>query len=111
MEAGRPIHYHRNTVIVPKLGAKSRHQMIKHPRRIVVDNNKIPKNRSPKVCSTLVCPRCAAEQTKWRATCRRCLACFYCGLVGGRAFQCHFCGNYIPDEDREITPDRSMKIT
>jgi len=71
---------------------------------------KIPQDTSLKVCSTMQCPRCNAEQTEWRATCRRCMACFYCGLVGGSKYQCQMCGNTIPEEDRQPPAQRSIKI-
>lgn len=110
MENRRPIHYHRNTVIVPKLGNKSRSRMTKLPRDKKITDDKVPQNVSPKICSTLECPRCEAVQSYYRATCYRCRACFYCGLVGGSVFQCHICGNHIPKEDREQPPERSMRI-
>lgn len=111
MEARRSIHYHRNTVIVPKLGSKSMQKMIKRSLdNIDMDQNKTPQDTSLKICSTLECPRCRAEQTEWRATCRRCMACFYCGLVGGSKYQCQICGNHIPEEDRQPPAERSIKI-
>lgn len=110
MENRRPIHYNRNTMIVPKLGNKSKRQMVKKPLARASTEAKIPQNISPKVCSTLECPRCRAEQKIYRATCWRCQACFYCGLTGGGPFQCHICGNHIPKEDREKIEQRSIKI-
>lgn len=110
MEDRRPIHYHRNTVIVPKLGKKSRFQMTKKPYSMSTDGRKVPQDRSPKVCSTDTCPRCNAQQQYWRATCWRCGACFYCGLVGGSAFQCHICNNVIPKDDRQRPTEQSIKI-
>lgn len=103
MENRRSIHYHRNTVVVPSLGLKSRHK-IKDMPLSGVPGNKVPQNQDAKICSTLVCPRCNGEQDRYRATCRRCHACFYCGLVGGGIYLCHLCGNHIPEEDRD-TPD------
>lgn len=110
MEARRSIHYHRNSVIVPKLGSKSMQKMIKRSLDNIADDNHIPQDTDPKICSTLECPRCRAEQTEYRATCRRCMACFYCGLVGGSKYQCHFCGNTIPEDDRQPPAERSIKI-
>lgn len=111
MENRRPIHYHRNSVIVPKLGTKSMFSMVKKPRdKLVGAHNRRPQDTSPKICSTMECPRCRAEQKYWRATCYRCRACFYCGLVGGGAFLCQMCGNRIPEEDRNPPPERSIKI-
>ena len=111
MEAGRPLHYHRNTVIVPKLGKKSMKQMIARPiTAITPDDNLTPQDTSLKICSTMQCPRCRAEQTEWRAICRRCQACFYCGLVGGSRYQCQICGNHIPEEDRNPPAERSIKV-
>ena len=112
MENRRPIHYHRNSVIVPKLGTKKMHKMTNVPRdKIVGDENRRPQNTDPKICSTLECPRCRAEQRTYRAVCFRCGACFYCGLVGGSAFQCHICGNHIPKEDRNRPPERSIRLS
>lgn len=111
MENRRPIHYRRNSVIVPKLGKKSMHSMVKKPRdKVVGPENRRPQDTSPKICSTLECPRCRAEQKYYRASCYRCGACFYCGLVGGGAFQCQLCGNHIPKEDRERPPEKTIRI-
>lgn len=110
MEARRPLHYHRNTVIVPQLGSKSRRQMQAKPLDIQTGELKVPQNTDPKICSTLECPRCGSPQTEYRATCRRCMACFYCGLVGGSKYQCQMCGNCIPEEERQPPADRSIKI-
>jgi hypothetical protein len=110
MEDRRPIHYHRNTLRVPKLGTKSRHKLRKKPLDIAMPEAKVPQDISPKICSTLECPRCDAVQRYYRATCYRCRACFYCGLVGGSAFQCHLCGNHIPPEDRETRTPETIRI-
>jgi hypothetical protein len=110
MEARRPLHYHRNTVMVPRLGAKSMARQVKRPLEAVTDDNTRPQDTSPKVCSTMQCPRCRGEQTEWRATCRRCGACFYCGLVGGGKYQCQICGNHIPQDDREPPSDRLIRV-
>lgn len=107
MEARRPLHYHRNSVIVPKLGAKSRHKFFERPAD---DRIKVPQNTDSKICSTMVCPRCNAPQDKYRATCRKCRCCFYCGLVGGGVFLCQICGNHIPEEDREIKETETIRI-
>jgi hypothetical protein len=110
MEDRRTLHYHRNTVIVPKLGNSSMRKMVRKRRDVVVDNNKRPQNTELKICSTMECNRCRATQNTWRATCYRCGACFYCGLVGGSAYQCQICGNHIPKEDRATPIDRVIKI-
>lgn len=111
MEDRRTLHYHRNTVVVPILGSKSKRKMLKTPLGIdMPEQNKIPQDTSMKICSTKRCPRCNAEQSEFRATCRRCMACFYCGLVGGSKYQCQMCGNTIPEEDRTPYADRSIKI-
>ncbi len=107
MEARRPLHYRGNTVIVPKLGTKSRHKFFQRPPR---EEDRTPQNTELKICSTMQCPRCGAEQDKYRVTCRRCQCCFYCGLVGGSAFECHLCGNHIPEEDREVQPPETIRI-
>lgn len=109
MEDRRTLHYHRNTVVVPSLGLKSKHK-IKNMPLSGVPGLQTPQNQEAKICSTLVCPRCNGEQDRYRATCRRCHACFYCGLIGGSVFLCHLCGNKIPEEDREIPPARIMRI-
>jgi len=109
MEDRRSIHYHRNSVIVPKLGMKSRHAVMKRPLT-GVPADKVPQNREPKICSTLECPRCGADQDQYRATCRKCRCCFYCGLTGGSVFRCHLCGNHIPEDDREFPVGQSIKI-
>lgn len=110
MEDRRSIHYHRNTVIVPKLGMKSKHALLKKPLVGPETNVKVPQDIGPKICSTLKCPRCDAEQDRFRAVCRKCRACFYCGLIGGSAFACHICGNHIPPEDREHFEEKSIRI-
>lgn len=110
METRRPLHYHRNTVIVPQLGSKSKRQMLAKPMGYESTELKAPQDKELKICSTLQCPRCNAEQTEYRATCRRCMACFYCGLVGGSKYQCQMCGNTIPEEDRQPHVERSIKI-
>jgi len=96
-------------VIVPKLGAKSQRAVFKRPLE-GLEGTKIPQDTSSKICSTMQCPRCNAEQDRWRATCRKCHACFYCGLIGGGPFLCQICGNHIPEEDREIKEQKSIKI-
>ena len=109
MEDRRSLHYHRNTVIVPKLGTKKRLKM-NDKGLTPFDDTKIPQNTDQKICSTLECPRCGGEQDRWRATCRRCQACFYCGLVGGGMYLCQICGNHIPEEDRETPVDQVIRI-
>lgn len=109
MEDRRTLHYHRNSVIVPKLGQKSKHKVYKMPLTGIEDT-KVPQNTESKICSTLQCPRCDAEQDRWRATCRKCHTCFYCGLTGGGIYLCQICGNHIPPEDRETPVARVIKI-
>lgn len=109
MESRRTLHYHRNTVIVPSLGKKARLKMNNKPLA-GIEGNHIPQNTESKICSTLECPRCGGEQDRYRATCRRCGACFYCGLIGGGVFLCQMCGNHVPEEDREIPPPKVIKI-
>jgi hypothetical protein len=109
MEDRRSLHYHRNTVIVPSLGKKSIYKLMKKPLSGVPGMD-VPQNQDPKICSTMVCPRCNGEQDRFRATCRRCHACFYCGLVGGSMFACHLCGNVIPEEDRDVPAQKVIRI-
>lgn len=110
MEDRRSIHYHRNTVIVPKLGEKSKRQKEKMPLT-GIPGDKVPQDTSEKICSTMICPRCNAEQDRWRATCRKCRACFYCGLIGGGTFLCQICGNQIPPEDRLTDDAKVIRIS
>lgn len=109
MEDRRTLHYHRNSVIVPKLGRNKRIKMNDKPLA-GIEGNKVPQNTEPKICSTLECPRCGAEQDRWRATCRKCSACFYCGLMGGGMYSCQICGNKIPEEDRLTPAPKVIKI-
>lgn len=110
MEDRRTLHYRRNSVIVPKLGKKKRIKMNDLPLT-GIEGKKVPQNTESKICSTLECPRCGAEQECYRATCRKCNACFYCGLTGGGKFLCQICGNHIPPEDREVSSPKVIKIS
>ncbi len=97
-------------MIVPVLGKKSILQQRKMQLHSKIDDNHIPADTSPKICSTMICPRCEREQDRWRATCMYCRACFYCGLVGGGEFFCHICNNSIPEEDRIPYEPKTIRI-
>lgn len=110
MEDRRALHYHRNTVIVPKLSTR-KHQIREQVGfGKLIKGDKTPQDTDHKICASLKCPWCDFVYEEYRAACTNCGNCFYCGLKANSTFECQICKNSLPQEDRQVVPKKTIRL-